>query len=565
MKIGNSTIDFDGLLIDGPQGRQSMELKIMALLRVLVDNAGQVMTREDLIREVWGLEHGGDESLSRGISILRKALGDKRGEHKHIITISRVGYRFIADVSEISKSSGLDGAEPILVETLGVHDELPLAPLIKTQPSIAVSEAPVSSKLPRFPVKAFGLIMACVLVGFFVFSYSRPSETLSLQAKMEQGFSHIESFTRKGAISEAQDIFGGILSEDPSHAAARAGLAFSIFREYTHLERDPALLQRAKAHAEAALRKDEHLALANIAVAWAAEFEGEFERSHEYLDRADVLEANNMFSLEGRFRTFGKTGELGEASRVINTAIEAYPNQALFYSYRGDYHNRQGSLKESEADFKKAITLQPDSSRLYAQLAASLYSQNRTDEAIGVIQQGLAIDDSALLYNNLGTYLFFQGQYRLAASAFEKTLEQSGDTHEYLYWANLADAYRWSDGRADEAATSYRRALQLLQVYLDQNPKDPNLISRAALFNAKLGNLDEAQRYMDSLDLTSQSPAIQLYRSVVTHEILSNRSKALAHLEVAIKLNYPLLEILNDPELALLRQDPAYHKLLAKL
>lgn len=70
---------------------------------------------------------------------------------------------------------------------------------------------------------------------------------------------------------------------------------------------------------------------------------------------------------------------------------------------------------------------------------------------------------------------------------------------------------------------------------------------------------------MDSLALTSDTPAIIFYRSVVTHEILSDRDTALQHLEGAIKANYPLIEIFNDPELARLRQDPSYHRLLAKL
>lgn len=57
---------------------------------------------------------------------------------------------------------------------------------------------------------------------------------------MDRGFSHIENFTPKGAISEVQDIISGILSDNPNHTAARAGLAFAVFREYTHLEKDPA-------------------------------------------------------------------------------------------------------------------------------------------------------------------------------------------------------------------------------------------------------------------------------------------------------------------------------------
>ena len=564
MKIGNSSIDFKGLLIDGPAGCQSMEPKIMKLLRVLADNAGQVMTREDLITAVWGVEYGGDERLSRGISILRKALGDKRGQHTHIVTISRVGYRLIAAVNQ----NDVAQAKLFPNEAPQNTDRSVIASPATTEVLVPLSTADNASKARGLSAKGIAavasLIMACVIIGFFVLSGARPGETLSRQAKMERGFAHIENFTPKGAISEAQDIFSGILADDPSHVAARAGLAFALFREYTHLERDPALLQRAKAHAEAALRADEHLALANIAVAWAAEFEGKLERAHEYLDRADILDPENMFALEGRYRAYGRQGQIEKAGEILNTAIETYPNKALFYRYRGSYFNRTGRFVAAENDLRKALDISPDSPRTFAQLAHSLHSQDRTGEAVGTIQQGLKINETALLYNNLGTYLFFQGQYGLAASAFEKTLELSGDTHDYLYWANLGDAYRWSQDKKDEAANAYRRALQLLQVELDRFPDDNNLKSRAALFNAKLGNLDQAQLYMNSFDLTPTAPSVQLFRAVVTYEILSNRAKALKYLEAAIKSSYPMIEILNDPELALLRQDPDYHKLLAK-
>ena len=561
MKIGDFEVDFEGLLIDGPAGRQSMEPKVMRLLRVLVDNAGKVMTREDLITAVWGVEYGGDERLSRGISLLRKALGDKKGHHRHILTISRVGYRFIADIDVDEQSNIVEQTSTIPAPA---PDEISASTSVKPVGSHQASPQVLALSTKRMMMIA-GLIMAVLLVGYIVLPQSNSSESLSLQARMERGYTDIENYTQKGAIKDAQDSFSNILSDDPNNAAARAGLAFAVFREYTHLERDPALLQRGRAHAEAALREDEHLATANIAVAWAALLDGDLERANKYLDSADILDPSNRLATEARYTTFLRQGDLKRAKDLIDGAIENAPNYALFYTYRGRYFSEvEEDFKAAEADYSKAIALSPDSSRTYAQLAQNLHAQGRTGEAVAMIQKGLGINETALLYSNLGTYLFFQGQYDLAASAFEKALDFGGDSHDYLYWANLADAYRWSIDKKDDAATSYRRALQLLQVEMDKFPNDVNLRSRAALFNAKLGNLDKAQSFIDSMTLTPESPSIQLYRAVVTYEILSNRSKALDFLALAIQSDYPLIEILNDPELTLLRQDPAYHQLLAK-
>ena len=568
VKIGDSKVDFKGLVIDGPNGRQSMEPKIIKLLRVMADNAGEVMTREDLITAVWGVEYGGDERLSRAISILRKALGDKRGQHTHISTISRVGYRLIAKVSEE------DNAAPDQIANQISSQTTPNLPKLELNvPTVMAKkiEANLSKKAPDisgFSLKRLASILtvavAVLIIGFWSLSTFWPKETLSVQARLDLGYSNVENFTAETAMVEAQEAFKSILSDNPDHAAARAGLAFSLFQEYSFLEGDPEILKRAKSHAEAAFRQDEHLALSNIATAWAAEYDGDFDRAHTFLDRADILSPDHYLSIEGRYRTFGKSGELQKALEVLEAAVTKYPDHPVFYTYLGSLQARTGNSQDAERNFKRAIELDPDNARTYAQLAHSLHLQGRTDEAISEIQKGLQINETALLYNNLGTYLFFQGHYHLAVSAFEQTIAVDGDTHDLLYWANLGDAYRWSENKTEEAATAYRRALQLLQVELDNFPDSPNLKSRAAMFNAKLGNLDGARAYINTLSLTPSSEPVQLYRAVITYEILAERERALEFLEAALNADYPLIEIYNDPELSQLRQDPSYHRLLAK-
>ncbi|HEY8255451.1 MAG TPA: winged helix-turn-helix domain-containing protein [Rhizomicrobium sp.] len=82
-------------MIAGPDGEVSIEPKIMQVLCVLAGEPGRVFTRAELIDRVWGTEFGADESLTRAISHLRKALGDTRGEPMVIETISKRGYRLL--------------------------------------------------------------------------------------------------------------------------------------------------------------------------------------------------------------------------------------------------------------------------------------------------------------------------------------------------------------------------------------------------------------------------------------------------------------------------------------
>lgn len=83
--------------IRGPEGETGIEPKIMAVLCVLAADPGRVFTRAELIDEVWGTEFGTDESLTRAISHLRKALGDTRSEPLVIETIARRGYRLLPE------------------------------------------------------------------------------------------------------------------------------------------------------------------------------------------------------------------------------------------------------------------------------------------------------------------------------------------------------------------------------------------------------------------------------------------------------------------------------------
>jgi len=568
MKIGNTRVDFEALLIEGPAGRHSMEPKVMTLLRVLVENAGQVMTREELINQVWGVEFGGDERLSRAVSILRKALGDERGRHTHIQTISRRGYCLIAEVTED------DGVVlPKVLHAASKRDLVlpPESPVKQIDDTSDLSESqpagmplPLKSKRPLGRWLALGsLTLAATLMISAGVMTLRPNGYFSVQASMAEGLAHIENFTAKDAIEDAQDIFGIILADNPDHAAARAGLALALMREYTHLEHDPALLQRATATAHAALRQDEHLALANIAMGWGEEFSRNYDLAHEFYDRADILDPDNRFTLEGRARTLNKQGKIDDTQEVLKAAIIHHPDYTLFHLFMGELLLSLGDFLNAEISFKRAISLSNDNSRAYAQLAQVLHMQDKTPEAITTIQEGLKVSETAQLYNNLGTYLFFQGQYEMAARAFEKTLEFEGNSHDYLYWANLGDAYRQVKGRESKANESYLRAMQLLKIELDKQPTHSDLNSRAALYNAKLGNFEVSQAALDNVLSQDNLNPIKLYRALVTFEIMAARPKAINMLSRVIDAGYPLTEIMNDPELANLRQDPAYHRLLS--
>ena len=72
--------------------------KVLETLLVLIAYRDRVVSKDELLDRVWegaAVEEGG---LTRNISILRKALGEKPDDHAYIVTAPGKGYRFVADV-----------------------------------------------------------------------------------------------------------------------------------------------------------------------------------------------------------------------------------------------------------------------------------------------------------------------------------------------------------------------------------------------------------------------------------------------------------------------------------
>jgi len=82
-----------------------LEPRVMALLACLANRAGELVTREELERQVWGRTIVGYDALTSSIIKLRKALGDDSRQPRFIETVSKKGYRLIAPVGAAAPSS----------------------------------------------------------------------------------------------------------------------------------------------------------------------------------------------------------------------------------------------------------------------------------------------------------------------------------------------------------------------------------------------------------------------------------------------------------------------------
>ena len=72
--------------------------KVFDLLLLLVDSAGRLRTREELIEALWPHSIVGEQGLTTKVHALRKALGDEGSEPQFVETVRGIGYRFVAPV-----------------------------------------------------------------------------------------------------------------------------------------------------------------------------------------------------------------------------------------------------------------------------------------------------------------------------------------------------------------------------------------------------------------------------------------------------------------------------------
>lgn len=112
----------------------SLTPKAADILALLVMNAGQLVEKNDLLKQVWPDTFVEESNLTQNIFALRRALGDERAGPKYIETVTRRGYRFVAsvricDADAQDMSVGESGSAPESDEGDGASQRLVIAVL----------------------------------------------------------------------------------------------------------------------------------------------------------------------------------------------------------------------------------------------------------------------------------------------------------------------------------------------------------------------------------------------------------------------------------------------------
>ncbi|MBM3515123.1 MAG: tetratricopeptide repeat protein [Alphaproteobacteria bacterium] len=153
-----------------------------------------------------------------------------------------------------------------------------------------------------------------------------------------------------------------------------------------------------------------------------------------------------------------------EAADAYDKAFALYPggspeNWALFY-IRGIALERAKDWTRAEADFKRALELNPDEPSVLNYLGYSWLDRNENlAEARRLIEAAYKKrpDDGAII-DSLGWAMYLAGEYQDAVTYLEKAVEQ--EPSDSAINGHLGDAY-WKVGRRNEARFQWRRAISL--------------------------------------------------------------------------------------------------------
>ena len=315
--FGPFSLDADKrlLLRDGePVG---LAPKVLETLLVLIEHRERVLSKDELLKHVWGdtiVEEGG---LTRNISVLRKALGEKPEDHQYIVTVPARGYRFVAEVREVRK---------------GVTPPSPLPPSPEVRP-------PRGLQTRRWVVLTAAALALAILTYALrpVRATDHPSGSLpsvnpaAYDSMLRARYLSVR--TTDVDTRAAIELLERAVALEPTFAVAYGDLAAAYVTRLTFVtpEETGDLEQKAFAAAEKALLLDPNVAEAYLArgdLLWTYSHHFAHARAVQEFRRAVALKPNSDQGHRRLARVYVHLGFFDEALRQADLALAMNPSNA---------------------------------------------------------------------------------------------------------------------------------------------------------------------------------------------------------------------------------------------
>jgi Tol biopolymer transport system component/DNA-binding winged helix-turn-helix (wHTH) protein len=158
--------------------------KVFDLLLILCQRSGEVIGTDELMLLLWPEAHVEESNLTQSISVLRKALGDSASESRYIQNVPKYGYRFMAEVREVSENGNAPLAQNTLVTDNLSDESVSLAS--GEMSGREVNKAGYKGLIKRFGLVSVLLISISILIALITFRWYTQTTPRLAQALFKQ-------------------------------------------------------------------------------------------------------------------------------------------------------------------------------------------------------------------------------------------------------------------------------------------------------------------------------------------------------------------------------------------
>src|SRR5260370_32764451 len=123
LRFGVFEVDLDAGELRKNGARIRLQEQPFQVLATLLQNAGQVVTREHLREKIWPADTfvDFDHSLNTTVNKIRESLGDSASSPRFVETLARRGYRLIAPVDSVATATTVSAAAQNLAQDKGTR------------------------------------------------------------------------------------------------------------------------------------------------------------------------------------------------------------------------------------------------------------------------------------------------------------------------------------------------------------------------------------------------------------------------------------------------------------
>jgi DNA-binding winged helix-turn-helix (wHTH) protein/tetratricopeptide (TPR) repeat protein len=462
-----------------------LRLKVFDTLRVLVENAGRLVTKQELLDCLWPDAAVEENNLNHNVSVLRKALGEKATGQQYIETVPRAGYRFVATV-EVAELS--DAARPV------------------------TDEAAAASSPARGRRRALALIAvpAVIAASFYLVRYATSGHTAAL------------SGTNSVLIADFTNTTGDAVFDGTLRQAVAVQLGQTPFLNIVSDERVRETLRFMERSPEERVTRD---------------------LAHEIALRQGV-EALLLGSIAGMGRHYVISLEAMSAASgdtVAREQVEAESREKVLTrlgeattSLRQKLGESLASIERFSAPIEQATTPSLEAFKAY-DLGRRKHFSGQYFEAIPLYRRAVELDPNfAIAYAGLGITYGTAREYDLAAQfsrrAFELRERVSEREKFYISARYYMDVLNDGD-----------RAIEVLELWKQTYPRDfvprTNLSARYCAIG----------RYQDALEEASEGVRLNPHAGVA-YAALAHTSLCLGrHREAGLTIEQALARKLDPP------------------